>query len=344
MFLKRGKKIVSSTQKKSSIKLAILAISLLILIILTGKIFQLISSISSPLSGSLYTLKNYNWDGKSAINLAVLKDNIYLLNFDPRKEKAVILNVPGNTFIDVPKSFGFWQLESIYQLGQAENKPIGGLLLKLSLSKLLGIPIDGIIFFRDSKRGLSEEIASFSSNPISSILFLQSIESDLSPIELYNFYLGLSNVRSDKLTNLDLGQTNITYSKLLPDASRVLGIDIINLDKFVRDNMADSKILDEGISISVFNATSHPGIGGEAARMITNIGGDVIFIGNSDVFLTKSQVYFKSESVTATKLAKIFAPECLKAPCQPSDPKISASRANINVVLGEDFYKLWYQK
>lgn len=325
-------------KKISSTKLAILTLGFLILILILGKAFQFIGSLYQPLSPELGG-KKYSWDGESSINILFKNKEVSILSFDKEEKKAIILQIPPNTYMDLSKGYGSWRVESIFDLGQNEKPPIGAKLLKESISNLLGLPIDGIVILKNQENSRLDWIfKELGNNPILLVSFLSQIKSDLTPLEVLGLLKEINSLRADKIVFLDLERSEITKSMLLPDSSRVLGIDVVNLDLFIRENMPDSSIVKEQKTIAVYNATSHAGLAMEAARIITNLGADIIIIRSYDKRLEKSLVTARDESATYKRLSQVFSPHCLKESCELEGPLVDSSRADVNVVIGENFY------
>ncbi len=338
-----------------SIKPALLALGGLILLVLIGKIVSFIFSLGQPYTPNLADFKTYPWDTQSSYNLlyAVQTDQkklsaISFVNLQPRQKKITVLHISDSVYLDVPKGYGEWTIGSIFPLGQ-EDGGKGTALLRLSLSRLVGLPVDGIIIKEGSAQTAEEIITSLRKNQLAFLGISQNLKSNISTWELITLGQFIASVRTDKVVSLDLAKSTITESKLLPDSSRVLGIDTIQLDSFIRDRLADTAITDENATIAVLNATSHPGLANFASRMITNMGGTVVFLGNSETFQEKTQVVDRGEdsdniSITKKRLEEIFAPWCQKTICTSNDPKVTNSRAQLVVVLGEDFYSYWYKR
>ncbi len=337
---------VASHGSKSSVKLAVFVLAVLVVVIILSKFITFLISLHQPFSPDILVQKSYTWNGKSSLNLAIKGSTISILNFDPVNNQVTILNVPNDTYFDLPKGFGSWPVASIYELGQEEKKPVGAELLKQSLAKLLGLPVDGYIIINDPKLAaepLDQTITSWK-NPLNMVGFFRNISTDLTPIEASQMLSSISKVRSDKITYLDIGQSNITVSKLLADDSRVLGVNTVALDVFIRDKMSDPDILQEAAPVAIFNATDHPGLAADAARVITNLGGNVIFTANITTHLQESLMVYKNPSQTENRLGQIFSPRCLDQSCQVNDSRIQSQRADINIVLGEDFYENLYSR
>ncbi len=339
-------------RSQKSTKLALLALGFLFLILVLGKLALFLTSLQKPLN--LNIKKQYSWDGKSSLNLAFISSQpalelqIAVITLDPKGKKSMILSIPNKTYTELPKDLGWWEVGSIYKLGQEENPPAGDNLLKMSLSKMLGLPIDGIIILNNQDAKTAQLfIAGFRSNPISALTMTKDIKTDLTPVEIFQVYKELSQLRGDRIIPLNLERSDITESKLLKDSSRVLGIDSVKLDLYIRQNLADSNILEEGKSIAVFNGTDQTGLAAEAARIITNMGGNVVILTSIGSNQQESGVYAESKEnngMTFQRLAQVFAPNCLKKKCENTDPKVVNSRADISIVLGRDYLRLWHER
>ncbi len=350
-------KIHGNFKKRSKISLSFYALGFLVLLLILGKSLSILSSFAHPFSTNLTHDKQFNWNGKSSVNLAFVnlkylgKDDIdpshaaiTIVNFQPKDKKITVLYVSNLIYTEVPRGFGSWKIGSVYQLGQEESPPIGPSLLKASLSRLVALPIDGLVLTSADSQDTETEIKSWRSNPLKLGYFLTRIQTDLTPIEAIHLFWAFAEVREDKIASLNLSQSMITESRLLPDSTRVLGVSVVKLDTFVRSNLSDEIISDENASIAVFNATSHPGIGSEAARYLTNIGGNVIIVANAEKTVPNSLVFSSKDSITKNRLSEIYAPNCKNNPCQSQDAKVLSSRADINIVIGEDYYNYWNKR
>lgn len=341
------------TQK--NLKLALIALLVLGLLLIFGRVFQFFNEFQKPFY-SLNTQKRaVSWDGKSVINLIIAKsegNDLKDLNFvslNPVDEKISVLELSDDIYLQVPKNYGSWKLSSVYKLGQ-ENKPaVGEDLVKMSVSKMLALPVDGIIEV-NTKGDLDIEtlIVDWKKNMTNGFSFLTTIKTDLSLKETTDFVFKASKVRPDNMTSVDFFKTSITQSKLLPDSSRVLGVDSVKLDTYIKQELSDPTIVEEDLTVAVYNGTDHPGLTAEAVRLIGNLGARVTIITNTEEKFVKSGVYINPEegsdakfSQTYRRLAEIFASKCLKETCTTSDAEVASSRAAINIVLGEEYFNYW---
>lgn len=294
----------------------------------------LVISWSIRFTQNFFGSKNYSWEGKFNINLLVRSSDISLLSYNSKDNKVTIINVPDETFLQVPNGFGSWQLRSIYGLG-------GDKLLKETLTNFFAIPIDGFIDLSVLKppQSAAQLVDTLRKNPISGVNLLASIKTDLTMWELLQLKQGVSSVRFDKIRTLDLLKFNILDKENLADGTPVFTADPIKLDSILSD-LQDPAIVSEHKSIAVFNATNHPQLAQKWARLITNLGGNVIITSNAKSTLQKTQV-LGEQSSTLKRLQQIFDLDCSNSPkcgkISSTDEDIVSSRAQINLFLGEDY-------
>lgn len=349
------KKDQKNNRSEKNLKLALFALFILGLLLLFGRVFQFFSEFQKPFYSLNSQKRVVTWDGESVINLVIAKSengNLRQLNFvslNPTEEKMSILKLSEDIYVDVPKNFGSWKLGSIYKLGQENKPPMGEDLVKMSVSKMLALPVDGIIKVdRSGNLDVENLIMEWKKNMFSGFSFLTMVKTDLSLKETTDFVLKAAKVRQDNITAVDFFRSSLTQSKLLPDSSRVLGVDAVKLDSLIKQSLLDNNISGEDLTVAIFNGTDHPGLTSEAVRLIGNLGARVTIITNSSEKFVKSGIYINpeeggevEESRTYKRLAEVFAAACLKEGCTTSDAEVAASRASINVVLGEDYYNYW---
>lgn len=287
-------------------KLAILMLGLVVAIMAVGNLVRFTQNLFQPISQTVK--KQYSWDGETRINLVVKSKTVSVLSFDPNKKEVAIMNLPSETEVQVPGGYGNWPVRSIYDLGQSEKPPKGALLLSQSMGLYLGLPIDGYI--QTDKTG--GQIVSDFRSPMGIKDLLSNIQTDLSPIELIRLGFGLSKVRFDKIN---------TYQS-----------DPQALDNQIK-YFADSQIQNEQATVAVFNATDRPGLAAQVAREITNMGGNVTIQTSTETKMSKTFIVGQ-DGYTKKRLSQIF---CSKSICDKMPANSLDFRAQINVVLGEDF-------
>lgn len=325
----------SKKKFKKNTKLALVALGLVVAVLFLGYLFKFLTELNKPLLGSNVSIeKKYSWEGNSNINLVVKKDSsdeISVLSFNPTDQKLLLLKLPSKLYLSVPGGYGSWQLSSIYKLGQVEKKGLGVMMLKNSISNFLGVPIDGYI-------QSDKEIVDLLKNPFNLLTFT-TFKTDLNLKELTSLSFALSSVRFDKVSTLSLVEQQVLDETTLADGSVVYQFDPGKIDS-ISQEFAEGQIIAEGKEVAIFNATNTPLLAQKAARMVTNMGGKVIMTKSLDEKRKTSAVLTSEKSDTYTRLSQLFVLDCSNSPnCDTiiNDPKILESRADINIVLGEDF-------
>lgn len=337
------KETKSRVKNSQNLKLGITVLGFIFIIIILGHILNFIKTLTTPWGFEFE--KKYVWDGGFNINIIIQIDKTYLLNFNPQEEKATIITIPDETYLDAGGNFGKWMLSSIFDLGESSKKGSGHLLVKRSVLSLFGVPIDGYIRFKDESplKDLKDMIELIRQNPFFGVGLIANIRSDLTPLELLRLKFDLWKLRFDKVSFLNLSDLNVFDTQKLADGSAVNVADPTRLDSAL--DFVDPKIRQENISIAVFNATDYPQLAQKAKRLITNLGGNVIIVSNSLQKVKNTYIYGeKGDTLKSTdtlkRMNQIFLSCQNKDACDniTTGEQIS-SRAQINIFLGEDFAK-----
>ena len=317
--------------------LALFALGIVILLLTLFQAIKLTQTFFSPWQTSHD--RGYRWNGDFNINFIIRSKSISLVSYSPKNQNIIIINIPDETYIEVAHGFGNWQLRSIYGLGGAQ-------LLKDSLISFFALPIDGFLDFSGefSQKEPNEIVSEFRKNPATLFGILPSVKTDLTLFEMIRLKMGLSSVRFDKINKIDLSLANVLEKRFLADSTQVYIADSIKLNSLYT-NLADPTITSEHKTIAVFNATDHPNLAQKAARLISNIGGDVIIVSNSEKRLDKTQI-LGEQSKTKVRLKQIFienGKQSLpfsdeKRKIEPNLEGLASSRAQIDLFLGEDYF------
>jgi len=173
--------------------------------------------------------------------------------------------------------------------------------------RLLGIPIDG--FIAQDSLNLNQKV-----NP----LFMNAI---------FNY-----NSLKTNLTIIDLLKLAI-FTGIVPESSinikKVKDTSGLGLDKVVGRLVIDTSIEKDHQTIQIINAAGVSGLGNRLARLITNMGGDVIIVATENSLKKKSEIsYIDKKTYTVERLHKVLGYETVKK----TDDVIS----DITIVIGED--------
>lgn len=294
--MSRWKIVQSRLNTKKKTKLALTVLAFLFVILVLSQLIQIVRVIDRP--------KTYKWNGEFNLNFVVRASGLSLVSYNPKEREVTIINIPDETYIDVPFGFSKWQARSIYELGQGSE--IGGeRLLKKSVSDFFGIPVDGFS---------SENLVD------TPITHLSTLTTDFTLWELIRLKANFFQIRFDKIRRFEL-------EKFMESED-------------TWENFKEREIQTEHLSIAVFNATDKPYLAQKAKRLIENLGGNVIVTQNAPLKLSKSYVEGHS-SKTLERLTQIFDLGCQRDPKCDKIPKndlgLASGRAQVTVILGEDF-------
>ncbi len=349
------KKAAPSRYKKFNTKLAILVLLVVAGIILIGKLTGFIIKLYSPIYAISSVSRNYVWDGKSNISFILKSTETSVVSYNPVEGKLTLISLPNNLYLDLPNGMGKWQLSSVYDLGSKSSDTNGGVLLKRSLGNLFNTPIEGYLV-SNIHQSPKEIIEGVRGGLWGSVSLFSSEDSDLTPSEILKIVLGIRSVRFDKVELLSLATLDALETTKLPDGTIVSSPNLNKLNNLGK--FTESVVETEKASVAIYNATDTPGLAQKVAQVITNMGGNVIFVGNTDNIRTRSVIFTKelssdqSKNKTANVLGIHFTSSCTgdlkcdtilcdvskseNALCQ-ADLQIIESRAQINLVVGKDF-------
>lgn len=324
------KEAQSKRKKSRTLKLALFVLSGVLGLLIISWTIRFTQSLFSPWKITPQQQKSYLWNGQFNINVLIRSEGVSLLSYNPKESKIVLVNIPDETFVEVPYGFGLWQLRAVWKLGESQKLLGGDKLLKDTLNNFFAIPIDGFLDLSALKpsKSAASVLNNLKKNPFSGLELLAALKTDLTVWELIRLKIGIGGVRFDKIREKSLTETLDKTN--LPDGSVVLTADPVKLDSILAD-LADPTIVSEHKSIAVFNATNQPLLAQKAARLISNLGGNVIITTNADRVFAKTTLE-GVKSATLERLRQIFI----------LDDKISTketvtSRAEINLLLGEDY-------
>ncbi|MEX2007674.1 MAG: LytR C-terminal domain-containing protein [Candidatus Levyibacteriota bacterium] len=103
-------------------------------------------------------------------------------------------------------------------------------------------------------------------------------------------------------------------------------------DKIISSLFSDSGITSEGLRVEVVNATGVYGIGNKVARIISNIGTDVVFVSTADNTEEECVIYYQDDKTyTVKRLARTLGFRTVK--------NAKRTISDITVVIGENGLK-----
>ncbi len=281
------------------------------------------------------------WNGQRRISLVVDASPIVLISLDMYNREAAILAIPVDSYLDVPFGYGPYKAGSVYKLGELDVKRGGGELLSETITDVFGAPIEGYIHKSDGSSIQIQTLEDFKTwrkqfFGLNNLVNLGGINTNLTLPELIRLYLSISSLRSDQFTFINLASENIVDKIILADGSGVLQIDPVKLDKTLEGLFNEKEMVKDHLSIAVMNATQEAGVGVKVARLIANMGGRVVMVGNFDKnissrCLVKVASSFK-DSYTVGRLLYVFG-------CGSIMEADANSQSDVTIVIGERYLK-----
>lgn len=260
-------------------------------------------------------LKKSVWDGQTQISLAVASRPVSLVSFSPLGPSLVFLTFPEDAYIEAVHGYGNYLIESVYPLGELEGRGRGGELLSQSLQEHLGVAVEGYLFGAD----LKETKESFLENILG--LLKNQGQTNLGRWDLLRLWWEARSVREDRVRLVKLDKP----------------LDSERLERIIGQYFVDEKIRAEALTISVLNNTNQPGLAAREARIIKNLGGRIIGLGDienkqslslrDEKCQMASQKKYKN-SHTVKRLTKIFG-------CPWRGENLFGQRADVVLILGE---------
>jgi len=269
--------------------------------------------------------KNSVWDGKNRLNLVLNIDPVTLASFDPGSQTISFLTIPDGTYIEAAGDYGPYRIEKIYPLGKLEGRGIE--LLAASLETYFGLPVDGWI---EAEEKWQE--ATGAKKLLSGLIGLGIKEKSMTSLsrwDLVRLWLTVNRTRGHKIETVDLGETTVAEEFSLPDGTDARRIDNKRISRIISNLFTDYQIRQEDLAIAIMNAGGETGLAAKAARLVANIGGRLVEVGDWSEELKECQVKTTpsvKKTYTSQKLANIFS-------CQLQADLGEDSRWDILIVL-----------
>jgi len=286
------------------------------------------------------------WDGKNNINLVIQMERTFIYTFHPDDEILNIISLPNDLYLETAREYGEYKLKNIYQLGEVE-KVGGGELLRMSLQNLFVVPIDGYIVKTPKIQSASWRTKSQSENlekgRLTSLYFClltRNYETNLSGWDLIRVFNHLNKLKFNNINLVKIEETILFKKEELADGSEVFRLETLQIDDFSQKQFTDKHFLNEGLKLSVFNATNYSGLAKNASRLLKNIGGEIVSSKDEDQTFERSILYYNNEEQKKTysfkKIRQIFQIEEVLL-----DSEIEG---DVRLVLGRDYLERYYLK
>lgn len=285
------------------------------------------------LSFSFFVFRSWNsrvWRNNARITVAVAEENPTIYSYNPQNQSIYKTTVPENTQVTASGGYGEWLAGSLWGLGQQEG--LGGKVLKNSIIKSLGIPIDGWVdkngevIFSGGKFGLF--------GAVTQVFKMRGIKTDLTFFDKVNLLVALGQVGRFSRTDIDLEKRGIIKVEELSDGLKGF-IVVAERSTTGLDILRDDKVFVEMKTLKVSNASSKSGLAQEVSRVASVLGVRVLDTSSADdkyrgtCLITGEEAHIKS--LSAKRLSQIYG-------CEKSVKKLNGA-ANLEFTIGDRFAK-----
>ena len=321
--------------------LFLLILFVLFIINSSGSIFSFVENKKLSIDNPASKLVSSGWDAKSKINIVINSKPILVISLDPSDKEITAVSISEETYSNVGLGFGWYRMGSVYELGQLENSPRGGELLRLATSKLLLVPIDYFVNFNKDLSTANYQTVKKEISKVGSFVtpfwllthpkyLNEHVDTNLTQKEVLTLFWELKGIRFHEDKFYDL-KSDYLEEVVLPDDSKGYVLKT-SADNFVSEIFEDHKIKQEDIGVAIVNGTKVSGLASDFARNLEHIGINVIRIDNTETGIEKSSIEVSREfedSYTLKKLEKILQTKALV--------NGNLITEDLKVTLGDDF-------
>lgn len=142
-----------------------------------------------------------------------------------------------------------------------------------------------------------------------------------------------SLVSSSKTNIFDIIRINIFLSSVDSKLITEEKIEIIDDERthlIVSENLSNAVFLSEKLTIEIVNATGETGLGSNVARLITNMGGNVILVNTAGREEAISSIITKRENTNTVRKIKVILNI-------PLDNTFQPALSDVKITIGKDF-------
>jgi hypothetical protein len=248
-----------------------------------------------------------NLDSQGRKNYLFIGQSIILLSIDQDNDKAVVINIPNDAYLPLSGDKGEILASGLYKMDQSQNAK--GRLLMDTINNYLGVSIDGWIKLTDFPSYSNSQEFKIKLNSIlgpykinNAILFT---DKNIMYPALVKLVWRINKTRNDNIETINLVDWNIYKTEDLPDGSKVLITDRIHLDQVLKDKLIDWPVFKEKLSIAIFNYSDIGGLAANLARIITNMGGNVILVDQGSSNISDNGIVYAEKAKNSYTLKRL---------------------------------------
>jgi hypothetical protein len=297
------------------------------LLLSIGAIFAMLATIIGALVVIL-GIRHSEWDGKSRFT-TVTTDPAVLISYNPKDNQLTTIPLAG-VKVKLIGGYGEYATDKIYAFDRQEGR--GGFVFVKSLENFLGVPIMSYISIGNS---LNEQENVGGTLPLLVKMATGKLTSGMGWWDKLRWVWLVGGITPSDTKRVDLANLGVVRAETEADGHVSLTLDQGRWDRWVQGNLFENIIEGEHISVAVVNATDHTGLGNQTARVIENVGADVVRVRSESGAIEECTVGGKIELVdsqTVKFIKKVFG-------CGWKELDTGSERADIVVLIGEDYWR-----
>lgn len=261
---------------------------------------------------------------------------VQLWSWNREDNSFVVTLFPSEAVVDAVGGYGKYSLAALWKLGFIDKKE--GDVLADTLANTIAVPVPWFLGKDKTTLPVTDDPIKYAKTAFSFRGFfpylLGRISTNMPIGQFVSFAWALSQARPDAIVTYDLVKRPVTARELLPDGSTQEIIDIQQLDVVLKSAFESEAVRGERQTVAVYNTTTTPFLGSQAARVLTNQGILVVAVGNEPEELERCSVS-GLKTALSTKTA-VLAKELFS--CEFVETK-EAQRADLIVRLGREYAK-----
>jgi hypothetical protein len=253
------------------------------------------------------------------------------------------LALPQETLLHLPYGMEEFKLQGLYKIAELENSDKLFSVINQTLIDYFGVATRNVYI-----TSLDDNLKSFYDNLTNPfVMFNLTFNEDwtnkhiISPDSrwnLINLAQKINNIPIQNRVSLNILENEIGYKETSIDQSIIIKTDFNKLDSYIKRIFQNSEILSEKANISIANGTEITGLGSKVSRLITNMGGVIVNVGNTETIQEKTVIQINNKKwITSSTLEKITK--------TIPDSEISSelntdNRTDILIILGKNYAKI----
>lgn len=270
--------------------------------------------------------------------------NASLTIIDTHEKTLKTISLPENALMHLPYGLDEFKLGSLYKIAALENSKELRKLVTQTLVEYFGVPSHTIYIIKNQSESNIPFVdwivnpatlfhLAFDNNWVKDNVITESSSWDL--LRLANTIRTIPKEFTDKI---DLIEYDIAKIEKRKDGSEAAITDQNKLDAYIKKSFQNIDLIEEKANIQIENGTTISGLGSNYSRIVTNMGGIVIGVKNSEQASEATKIIVSDKrwesSVTVQELKNTLdKPEImLDSSYNPT--------ADISVILGDTYAKM----